>query len=192
MKFIGGSKIRLDRVLSELDKRVLSFTRILERHVEYVIVSGYVSILFGRARATEDVDIFVKRLSEKKFAMLYENLLDKGYWCLNAEDFGEVYSYLRDGLAVRFALKGEVIPNFEVKFAGKRSAKEAIENPLSVVLRKGVLKISPLEQQMAFKRYFLKSQKDLEDAKHIEGVFREHLDEKKIKRYRKLIEDEKT
>lgn len=62
MEFVGKGKIRLDRVLSELDERVLGFTRILEKHVEYVIVSGYVSILFGRARATEDVDILIKEL----------------------------------------------------------------------------------------------------------------------------------
>lgn len=192
MEFVGKGKIRLDRVLSELDERVLGFTRILEKHVEYVIVSGYVSILFGRARATEDVDIFIKELNEKKSALLYRNLVEQGYWCLNAEDASEIYSYLSDGLAVRFALKDEVIPNFEVKFARKKTAKSALEKPITVVLKNGVLRISPLEQQIAFKRYFLKTPKDIEDAEHMEEVFKEHLDNKKINEYRRLIEDEET
>lgn len=54
----------------------------------------------------------------------------------------------------------------------------------------GTLNISSLERQIAFKRYFLKSDKDLEDARHIENVFREHLKKEKIKKYKALIEQE--
>ena len=61
MKLIGEKAIRLDRELSELDKLVLAFVRILEKHVPYVLVSGYVAILFGRARGTEDVDFLLRQ-----------------------------------------------------------------------------------------------------------------------------------
>jgi hypothetical protein len=39
---------------------LLSFVKNLEKYFEYVVVSGYVSIVFGRARATEDIDILMK------------------------------------------------------------------------------------------------------------------------------------
>ena len=117
MKFLDKKTIKIDRELNELDKFVLKFTKILEKHTDYVIVSGYVSILLGRTRGTEDVDIFIKKLDKKKFIILYNNLRKDGYWCLNDEDSNEIYEYLKDGLAVRFALKNETIPNFEIKFA---------------------------------------------------------------------------
>lgn len=176
--------------MNELDKFVFKFIKILEKHVDYVIVSGYVSILLGRARATEDIDIFIKRLEKEKFYKLYEDLKKQGYWCLNAENNEEVYSYLNDGLAVRFALEKETIPNFEVKFANKRLNIEALKDTLTVITKLGKLNISSLERQIAFKRYYLKSDKDLEDAKHIEELFKEDIDTKKINIYRKLIQNE--
>jgi len=57
MEFIDKKSIKIDRELSELDCFTLDFIRILEKHVNYVLVHGYVSILLGRARASEDVDI---------------------------------------------------------------------------------------------------------------------------------------
>jgi uncharacterized protein (DUF1330 family) len=47
-----GSTVVLERELSMLDKFVIGFTRLLEKHgVRYVVVSGYVAIVFGRSRA---------------------------------------------------------------------------------------------------------------------------------------------
>jgi hypothetical protein len=51
-------KIIFNRELSLLDSFVLSFTEHLaSNNIKYVIVSGYVAILFGRSRISEDVDI---------------------------------------------------------------------------------------------------------------------------------------
>ena len=61
MKFISNSIIELDRELSDLDKFTLNFVRILSKYAKYVVVSGYVSILFGRARSSEDIDIRMKQ-----------------------------------------------------------------------------------------------------------------------------------
>mgnify|MGYP001588482365 CR=1 FL=1 len=194
MKFLDKETIKLDRELNELDKFVLDFLKILEKHTDYVIISGYVSILLGRTRGTEDIDVFIKELNKNKFLDLYNNLKRKGYWCLNSEGSGEIYSYLEDGLAVRFALKGETIPNFEVKFARNNLAKESFNERITVITKGGNIKISSLERQIAFKRYYLKSDKDLEDAKHIEEVFKNNIDRKKINIFKNLImeEDEKA
>ncbi|MFH1182464.1 MAG: hypothetical protein V1702_05890 [Candidatus Woesearchaeota archaeon] len=180
MKFVGKNTIRLDRILNDLDRFVLKFVKILETHTNYVIVSGYVAILFGRSRTTEDVDIFIPKLDKGRFSALYSNLKSKGYWCLNAENADEIYSYLVDGLAVRFAEKGESIPNFEVKFAIKLGAIAALNDVLTVVTAEGSIKISSPERQIAYKKYCLKSEKDMEDAAHLEKLFKEHLDLEKL------------
>jgi len=190
MEFIDRKTIRLDKTLSDLDAFVLDFINILERHVSYVIISGYVSILFGRARATEDIDVFVPELDEGRFAALYSDLIKEGYWCLNTEEVGEAYSYLKEGIAIRFARENETIPNVEIKFARKPPAREALKDFITVVTSKGRLRISSLEQQIAAKRYYLKSDKDFEDARHIEELFKEHIDKKKVEAYRRMFEHE--
>jgi len=193
MKFLDSKTIRLDRELSELDKFVLNFIKILEKHVDYVIISGYVSILFGRARGTEDVDVFIRPINKNKVINLYKELIKKGYWCLNSDDEEEIYDYLTNGLAVRFAIKNETIPNFEVKFAKKILSLESFKDTIKVITNEGRLVISSLERQIAFKRYYLKSDKDLEDARHIEELFKDKIDYKKINICKKLIEEhEKT
>lgn len=191
MQFIEKDKIRLDKILNELDVYVLDFIKILEKHIKYVIVSGYVSILFGRSRGTEDIDIFIESTSKEKLKIFYRELEDSGYWCLNVDDINEIYEYLSNGTAVRFAKKGETIPNFEIKFALKGRDKETLQDVVIVSTKQGNLRISSLERQIAFKRYYLKSDKDMEDALHIEEIFKSNLDYDKIKKIGKMLENEK-
>ncbi|MEM1572669.1 MAG: hypothetical protein QXS00_06470 [Pyrobaculum sp.] len=47
--------LEIKRPLTELDKMVLEFAKCIEVF-RYVIVSGYVAILFGRPRTTDDLD----------------------------------------------------------------------------------------------------------------------------------------
>lgn len=190
MEWIDDKKIKLDKPVNELDKFVLRFIRIIEKYVDYVIISGYVAILLGRSRATEDVDLFIKPLEKEKFITLYHELKDAGFWCLNAESDDEVYSYLKDNIAIRFAAKGQTIPNLEVKFPKNRLDWDAFADYLEVETKEGFIKISSLEKQIAFKKFYLGSDKDLEDARHLEELFKEHLDTEKIKKYRELIKHE--
>jgi len=143
-------EIRLNRELSSLDKLVLDFVGIIERQVDYVIVSGYVSILLGRSRATEDIDLFIKKVTLEKFKELFNDIKEKGFECINAENPEEIFSYLEEGLAVRFARKGEAVPNFEVKFSKRKIDEETFSDFIIVVLSQGKLKISSLERQIAF------------------------------------------
>ncbi len=69
-----AKEIVLNRELSNLDKLVLNFIKILEKYTDYVIVSDYVSIILGRARATEDVDVFIEKIDKSKFLSLYKEL----------------------------------------------------------------------------------------------------------------------
>ncbi len=190
MEFIDTKTLKSDRILSDLDKLVIRFIKILEKHSDYVIISGYVAILLGRSRGTDDVDIFIRSIDMQKFASLYRELKKEGFWCLNAEDEAEIYSYLDEGLAVRFAEDGLATPNFEVKFARKLLDVEAFNDRISVITELGMLKISSLERQVAYKRYYLKSDKDIEDAAHVEKLFKEHIDNDAIRSYKRRIENE--
>jgi hypothetical protein len=187
MRFINKKNIEIDRVLSDLDKFTIDFTNILKKHTKYVIVSGYVAILLGRARASEDVDILIPRIDFSTFKNLYINIRKNNFYCLNAEDEKTVYSYLEDNLAVRFAKKDTMIPNIEMKWAKHEFDKLALENTIDVLMKNETLCISNLELQIAFKEEVLKSLKDLEDAEHIKEVAREYLDNSLIQKYRKML-----
>ena len=188
MEFIDKKTIKLDKIPTLLDEFVASFTKILQKHAKYVIVSDYVSILFGRSRATEDIDILVKKMSKSKFYDFYSDLQKNGYWCINVESKDEILKMARDGFAVRFAKKRNVIPNIEFKFVKNSLEKNAIKTSLDVIMPTGKIKISNIELQIAYKEKILKSDKDLEDAKHLEMVLKEKINNKLLEKYRKILE----
>lgn len=181
-------EIQLNRILNDLDKFAIEFTRILEKYVEYVIISGYVSILLGRTRATEDIDIWIKKIQKEQFIKLYENLKANGFWCINAEDENEIFNYLQEGYAVRFARDGKVAPNFEVKFPKRNLDEDTFKDSIKVILEIGNLRISSLERQIAFKRYYLSTEKDIEDAEHIEETFKGQVDYTQVEKLKPEIE----
>ena len=187
MKFINNKTIEIDRELSDLDRFILDFIKVLNKHVKYVIVSGYVAILLGRGRASEDVDIIISKIDFSTFKLLYSELRENKFYCLNAEEEKTVYSYLEDNLAVRFAKMRSVIPNVEMKCVKDKVDRIAIENAINVKLSEGVLKISNLELQIAFKEEVLRSPRDLEDAEYIRDVAKGYLDEKLIQSYKEML-----
>ena len=189
MKFIDKETIKIDRELSDLDNFTLDFIKILEKNTDYVIVSGYVAILLGRARASEDVDVIIPKIDFSKFQSLYTQLKKNDFYCLNSEEVSTVYDYLKDNLAVRFAKKDTMIPNIEMKWTKSDFDKIALENTIDVVLSKGKIRISHLELQIAFKEEVLKSPKDLEDARHIEKIAESYLDKELINKYREQLRE---
>ncbi|MFP4045858.1 MAG: hypothetical protein ACLFS3_02260 [Candidatus Aenigmatarchaeota archaeon] len=177
--------LNIEKKLSGLDQLVLDFLRVLEsENVEYVIVSGYVAILTGRSRGTEDIDVIIQSLGKKKTESLVERL-SEDYWCINSGE-QEIYSMLEDDLAVRFAEKDDIIPNFEVRFATDSLEKEALSERLTVRIDSREIFISPLELQIAYKLY-LSSEKDFEDALHLFNVFEDSLEIEKLENYCKKL-----
>ncbi len=187
MEFKDNTVI-LKRIPSELDKFAIEFLTLLEKHVEYVVISGYVSILLGRTRSTEDIDVFIKPIQKNTFSELYNELQEKNFWCLNAESEEELWSFLQDHLAIRFAKVNTSAPNFEVKFPKDELDNEVFSDFIQVKLLTGTIKISSLERHIAFKKYYLGSQKDEEDALHIEELFKEQINYQKVNKYKELIE----
>ncbi len=170
------SKIVFNRELSNLDELVLQFCGILHRlDIKYVIISGYIAILFGRSRNTEDVDLFIERIDEKKMVEWWNELGKEGFECINVSTPGEVLDYLNDHTSIRFAEAGKIRPNFEVKFPWTKYNHYSINHPVAVEVMGRHLITSEIELQIAFKLY-LGSEKDFEDAKHLYVVFKEQLD----------------
>jgi len=180
-------EILLDKELNKIDKFTFDFISIIEKYVDYVIISGYVSILLGRSRATEDVDIFIKKISKIRFIEMYKDLIENDFWCINSDNADTLFDYLDEGVAIRFA-KGRIsLPNIEVKFPKDELDEDVFNDFISVKLPVGEMKISSLERHIAFKRYFLGDDKDNEDALHVEELFKEDIDYEKIKKLKGLI-----
>jgi len=176
MKFLNKNTIKLDKELNELDKITIAFTAILNKaRIKYTIISGYVAVVFGRNRASEDVDIFMEKIDVKKFSDLWKEL-EKEFECINSEDKEEIFNdFLKAGSAVRFARRGEFIPNIEVKFPKTEIDVWGIKNRKKLILNNCEIFISPLESQIPFK-LFLGSEKDIEDAKYLYNLFKDNLD----------------
>ncbi len=177
-----GNRISLKRELSKLDEFVLKFAgQMDESNIDYAVVSGYVALVFGRSRGTEDVDVIARTINYAAFERFWKSL-EGEFECLNADSAKEAFEeYLSEGVAVRFALKGTVIPNMEFKFAKSRLEDAALDGKLELLLNGKRLFISPLELQIAYK-LFLGSEKDLEDARFLFALFKEKLDSNKLGR----------
>lgn len=183
----NGKNISLkNKVLSKLDLFVIDFVDILTKYADYVVVSGYVSIIFGRSRGTEDIDILIKKIDMETFIKLNRELIGKQYWFLNADNPGELYGMLQDGLAVRIAVKETVIPNIELKFVKSDLDRISLREHIVVKTGKHIINISPLELQIAFKLY-LGSDKDIEDAVYLYDIFSKYLDIVKLKQYMSIL-----
>lgn len=176
-------KIIFSRELSLLDSFVLDFSEYLEKNnVKYVIVSGYVAILFGRSRISEDVDILIEHISFEKFLKFWSGI-EQNYECLNTGNPYEAYNdYLGNHHAIRLAKKGSFIPNIELKFIKNDLDRYSLEHRKHVKLADRSLYLSPLELQIPYK-LFLGSEKDIEDARFLFKLFKDNLDNVMLKMF---------
>jgi len=165
-----------------LDQFVIDFIRVLEKHMEYVIVSGYVAIFFGRARGTEDIDILVKRTDASQFFSFYKSALEHGYYFLNPEEADGLYEMLCEGLGIRIARNDTIIPNIEMKFARDDFDDFSLSHRLEAIFNGNKIFISPIEIEIPYKLY-LGSDKDIEDAVYLWEIFKDRLDMKLLKRF---------
>jgi hypothetical protein len=173
--FEDKKEILLNKEINDLDKFVLNFVDLLDN---YVIVSGYVSILFGRSRMTEDVDLLVPPMEAKEFNKIWIKLYEGGFWCINTPKSEEAFNMLKEH-AIRFSRENVPIPNIEFKVIKNELDKFSYDNKIKVSINSKNLFISPLELQIAYK-LFLGSEKDLEDARHLYNIFKDKLNKQEL------------
>ena len=175
---LKGKVLKFEKNLSDLDKIVIDFVGLLnECKIKYVIISGYVAILFGRPRGTEDVDMFIEHMGQKESDKFFDKLNERGYSIINAGGKEEGLELLGEKIAIRVARKGEAVPNFEIKYPKKELDYTSLNHPLEVHVTGNKLLISQFEIEIPFKLW-LGSDKDIEDAVHIYELFKGKLDKK--------------
>lgn len=182
---VSKNRIKLNKELNDLDTFVIDFVKILDKSkIKYVLVSGYVSILFGRSRSSEDIDIIVKKMSKNRFLVLWNELSRKNFVCIIPDSFESAYdNYLMNRTSIRFSRKDQPIPNMEFMFPKAEDLDNwVLKNGKQVMLNRHLLRISPIELQISYK-LFLGSEKDIEDARHLYQLFKENLNRKLLTQF---------
>lgn len=176
---MGGIELREDTLLvdrepNNLDTLAFQFSEILDEFdIEHVFIAGYVSILAGRARSTEDVDVLIEKTDETKIERLADRLDEKGFWGA-AMPLSSMYEMLSHGDNLWVAPQDQVTPHLEVKFVNDEFDRASLENTISAKIGGHEIPIGPFELQIAYKLY-LGAQKDLEDAVHLYTLFEQSL-----------------
>ena len=181
MEFTDGEVV-IEKEPSELDELVIDVVRILDEvGIEYVVVSGYVAVLFGRARATEDIDVLVEPFDEATADEAVDRLRDAGYWG-SAMPLEDLYETLSDDLPVRIAEDGDIVPNIELKFATDEYDHLSLQNTVTVRLSGNEIRVGSLEFQIAYK-LGMDTPKDFEDALYLYEVIGRNLNTNRLEGY---------
>lgn len=184
--FGEGKIVLTNKQINKLDEFVFKVAGIIEKHTKYVIVSGYIPILFGRSRGTEDVDFIISPIPRDKFKALYDDFLKNSFEFINADDPVELFEMLNEKMAIRVSLRGTIFPNAEIKAPKDRFHRAALENRVEVILDDQKLFISPVELQIAYKLH-LGGEKDVEDALFLEELFREYIDYERLQYWKREL-----
>ena len=181
MEFEGDTVV-IEKEPSELDELVLDVTEILnDLDVRYAVVSGYIAVLFGRSRATEDIDVITESFSEMIADELAARLRDAGFWG-SAMPLDSMHEMLADESISRIAEDGHRVPNVELKFARDEYDRASLENTITVRMNDRKLRVGELELQIAYKLY-LGSEKDFEDALYLYRLVEPTLNSLKLEDY---------
>jgi hypothetical protein len=172
----------VDRGPNDLDELAIRFSTLLnELGINHVFISGYVAILAGRARATEDIDVLLERTTTDNIDRLVDRLRDDGLWG-PAMPLDAMAEMLEDNIWI--ARDGEMVPHLEAKFVDDEYDRASLERRITATLTQtdASLPIGPLELQIAYKLY-LGATKDFEDAVHLHAMFAETLSTPELERW---------
>lgn len=183
---LDNGVLTVDREPNQLDRLAIDVSNVLtDLDVEHVLVAGYVAILAGRPRGTEDIDLLIEKLDSSEVDELARALQDAGFWG-SAMPLDDMDDTLAAGTNVRVAQDGEVIPNVEMKYVEDQFDRASLRNTITAQIGEHSLPIGQLELQIAYK-LFLDTQKDFEDAVHLYTLFEESLSKNELETWvRKL------
>jgi len=171
-----------------LEKFAEDFVKIVEKYCRYIIVSGFVAIIHGRSRGTEDIDMIIERISKEKFIELHKAITEAGFECMQTNDPEILYSgYLMNNTSIRYTRKGEFLPEMEIKLAKDELDEIQLNTRIKLPEINKNIYFSSIEMNIAFKEEYLKSDKDMEDARHLRIVYEEKIDEHRINEIKKQI-----
>jgi hypothetical protein len=184
---MGGIELRngtlvVEREPNQLDELAIEFSEILDQFdIKHVYIAGYVAILAGRARSTEDIDILIEQIDEETADELAETLDENGFWG-PAMPLSSMYEMLDNGDNIWVAPEDQITPHLEVKFARDEFDRASLENSITARIGGEAIPIGPLELQIAYKLH-LRARKDIEDAVHLHTLFEESLSVPRLKEW---------
>ena len=171
-----------------LDKFCNDFCKITEKYTKYIVVSGFVAIASGRVRGTEDIDIIIERIKKNAFIKLHNELTKNKFVCMQSDDPEEIYvGYLDTYLNMYYTYKNQLVPQIELKFVKDDLDEYQMKTREKLPLTGLDVWFSSINMNIAFKEEYLKSDKDLEDAKHLRIIYSEKVDEKEISKIKNML-----
>lgn len=177
----------VDREPNDLDELAIQFTRILDDlGIDHVYVSGYVAILTGRSRATEDIDVLLERVDDETVHEIVKRLEEEGMWG-PAMPLGSMGEMLEDNIWI--APDGEMVPHLEAKFVDDEFDHASLANAIVARIGDDEIPIGPLELQIAYKLW-MRADRDFEDAAHLYSIFEETLREGALEEWVKRLDVE--
>ncbi len=171
-----------------LDKFTEEFCKIVDKHVKYIVVSGFVAISHGRNRGTIDIDMIIEKISFDKFRELHADLIKNGFECLQSSKAEDIYDYLNRGDSVRYVREGGYLPpEMDIKFVKDELDLLQLAHRRKLPLTGLDIWFSDIETNIAFKEELLKDDKDLEDAKHLRIIYKDEISGEYINEIKKMI-----
>ncbi|MGV8150212.1 MAG: hypothetical protein ACP5NV_00615 [Candidatus Woesearchaeota archaeon] len=165
------------------------FCNIVAKYAAYVVVSGFVAISSGRIRGTEDIDIIISRLNFDTFKKMHSELLRKGFIAMQSDNVKTLYEdYLKNNLSLRYTLTDMPLPEMELKFSKDVLDEYQLKTKIKLPLTGLDIWFSSINMNVAFKEHYLKSSKDLADARHLRIVYPEFVNEREISKIIKMID----
>ncbi len=172
-------KIEVESGASDLDELVWRLVSRLKKYTEYVLVSGYIAILLGMERPTQDVDVVISGFrSRSDFNNFFNELRELG-WETIPSNLDELY-FLLEERNEKIDVFTDKQWYFDFKKAGNKWALLSLENPLIVKKGDYEFKIAPPEIQIPYKLW-LGSDKDIKDAAFIYEKLKPIIDRKAMK-----------
>ena len=173
-----------------LDKFAEEFCEIINKHAKYIVCSGFVAIAHGRSRGTEDIDMIIEPIPKDKFLALHQELVSDLFVCVQSDNPLLLYDeYLKKGVSIRYVYKSDGFfpPEMEVKFAKDELDFKQLRTRVKFPLTHLNIYFSTIEHNIAFKEEWLRSEKDLEDAKHLRIIYEGKIDESMIDNIKEAI-----
>ena len=175
-----------------LDNFCIDFCKIIEKYTKYIVVSGFVAIASGRTRGTENIDMIMEKVSEEEFIKLHKELTQSGFVCMQSDNPKEIYNlYLLAKISVRYTYKNQLVPQMEIKFTRDELDKYQIITREKLPLTGLNIWFSSVNMNIAFKEEYLKSDKDLEDARHLRIIYEKNVNENEIKKIKGMLKKRK-
>ena len=107
---------------------------------------------------------------------------------MQGENSRNLYNdYLYENLSIRYTYSDLALPEMELKLAKDELDEYQLKNRIKLEMTGLDIWFSTIDSNIAFKEELLKSDKDMEDAKHLRIVYSGIINEMEIKRIKQMI-----